>query len=89
MTDEIGPDATILRPRGPRAGARLRGLSREVWQGVDPVEYVRQLRSDWDDLPKSGVTMAVGSDIGRLATVITGQAVALGIGDGCGDRALA
>lgn len=49
LTVEVGPDAIILRPRGPRAGTRLRGLGREVWQGVDPVEYVRQLRSDWDD----------------------------------------
>ena len=49
LTVEVTPDAIILRPRGPLAGKRLRGLGREAWRGVDPVEYVRQLRSDWDD----------------------------------------
>jgi AbrB family looped-hinge helix DNA binding protein len=46
---EVTPEAIILRPRPPRAGARLRGLGREIWQGVDPVEYVRELRREWDE----------------------------------------
>jgi hypothetical protein len=45
----VTPEAIILRPRGRRAGARLRGLGSELWQGVDPVEYVRQLRQEWDE----------------------------------------
>ena len=46
---EVTDDAIILRPQTRGAGARLRGLGREAWVGVDPVEYVRQLRRDWDD----------------------------------------
>jgi AbrB family looped-hinge helix DNA binding protein len=46
---EVTPDAIVLRPRPQRAGARLRGLGREVWQGIDPVDYVRELRQEWDD----------------------------------------
>ncbi len=38
-----------MRPRPWRASARLRGLGSEAWQGVDPVDYVRQLRSEWDE----------------------------------------
>ena len=46
---EIGDDAIILRKRPARASERLRGLGAEIWQGIDPVEYVRELRREWDD----------------------------------------
>jgi AbrB family looped-hinge helix DNA binding protein len=46
---EIGDDVIILRKRPGRASDRLRGLGAEVWRGVDPVEYVRELRREWDD----------------------------------------
>ncbi len=46
---EITPDGLVLRPRRRRAGARLRGLGQEIWQGVDPVEHVRELRREWDE----------------------------------------
>lgn len=46
---EVTPDSIILRPRTRKAGARLRGLGREIWAGVEPVEYVRRIRQDWDD----------------------------------------
>jgi AbrB family looped-hinge helix DNA binding protein len=49
LTVEITSNGLIMRPRGRRAGARLRGLAREVWQGVEPVEYVRTLRGEWDE----------------------------------------
>jgi AbrB family looped-hinge helix DNA binding protein len=49
LTVEVTADSIVLRPRAGKAGARLRGLGREVWAGVDPVEYVRQIRKDWDD----------------------------------------
>jgi AbrB family looped-hinge helix DNA binding protein len=49
LSVEVTPEAIILRPRGRRACARLRGLGSELWQGVDPVEYVRQLRQEWDE----------------------------------------
>lgn len=48
LSVEVTADAIVLRPRARRAGARLRGLGREIWQGLDPVEYVRQLREEWD-----------------------------------------
>ena len=46
---EVADGAIILRPRRGTAGERLRGLGREAWQGVDPVEYVRRIRLDWDE----------------------------------------
>jgi AbrB family looped-hinge helix DNA binding protein len=49
LSVEVTPEGIILRPRTRRAGARLRGLGSEVWQGVDPVDYVRQLRQEWDE----------------------------------------
>jgi hypothetical protein len=29
----------------------LAGLGAEIWEGIDPQEYIRQLRSEWDDRP--------------------------------------
>jgi AbrB family looped-hinge helix DNA binding protein len=49
LSVEVTPEGIILRPRPRRAGARLRGLGSEMWQGLDPVEYVRQLRQEWDE----------------------------------------
>ncbi len=45
---EVADGTILLRPRRGTAGERLRGLGREAWQGIDPVEYVRRLRQDWD-----------------------------------------
>jgi hypothetical protein len=28
--------------------SELRGLGKEIWEGVDAQEYVHQLRSEWD-----------------------------------------
>jgi AbrB family looped-hinge helix DNA binding protein len=46
---EIVDGVILLRPRRGTAASRLRGLGREAWQGVDPVEYVRRLRQEWDE----------------------------------------
>ena len=46
---EVAGGAIILRPRHGSAGERLRGLGREAWSGVDPVEYVRRIREDWEE----------------------------------------
>lgn len=27
----------------------LAGLGADVWKGIDPQEYINQLRSEWDD----------------------------------------
>ncbi len=29
----------------------LEGLGEELWQGIDPKEFIKQLRSEWDDRP--------------------------------------
>ena len=29
----------------------LRGLGKEIWEGVDAQEYVNQLRDEWDHRP--------------------------------------
>ena len=29
----------------------LRGLGKEIWEGIDVQEYVNQLRSEWDHRP--------------------------------------
>ena len=50
---EIIDDGIVLRKRPARASDRLRGMGAEIWRGVDPVEYVRELRREWDDrLPR-------------------------------------
>lgn len=46
---EIADGMILLRPRRGTAASRLRGLGREAWQGVDPVDYVRRLRQEWDE----------------------------------------
>lgn len=46
---EVKDDSIVLRPRARRASERLRGLGSETWKGVDPVEYVRALRREWDE----------------------------------------
>jgi AbrB family looped-hinge helix DNA binding protein len=46
---EIADGVIMLRPRRGTAASRLRGLGREAWSGVDPVEYVRGIRQDWDE----------------------------------------
>jgi AbrB family looped-hinge helix DNA binding protein len=49
LSVEVTSDAIVLRPGAWRASHRLRGLGKEAWQGIDPVAYVRQLRSEWDE----------------------------------------
>ena len=48
LSVEVTDDALILRRRPARPSERLRGLGREVWKGVDPVEHVRRLRQESD-----------------------------------------
>jgi AbrB family looped-hinge helix DNA binding protein len=43
---EVKDDALILRRRPAKPSERLRGLGREVWKGIDPVDYVRGLREE-------------------------------------------
>jgi hypothetical protein len=37
-------------PPAPRRSLReLRKLGAEVWEGIDPQEYISRLRAEWDD----------------------------------------
>ncbi len=47
LSVEIRDDELVLRRRPAKASERLRGLGKGIWQGVDPVEYVRALRDDF------------------------------------------
>ena len=38
-------------PRQQRRLCELRGLGKEIWEGIDAQEYVDQLRSEWDERP--------------------------------------
>jgi plasmid stability protein len=38
---------SVGRPKS-RSILELRGLGKEVWEGIDPAEYVRQERDSWD-----------------------------------------
>lgn len=41
------PDPTLQN----RRLSELRGLGKEIWQGIDAQEYVNRLRSEWDHQP--------------------------------------
>lgn len=45
---DVVEDSIIMTPLLGRHTRRLRGLHREIWEGVDPVEYIEQERSFWD-----------------------------------------
>jgi hypothetical protein len=38
---------SVGRPKS-RSILELRGLGKEIWEGIDPAEYVRQERDSWD-----------------------------------------
>jgi predicted nucleic acid-binding OB-fold protein len=42
--------AEPVRPRQHRL-SELRGLGKEIWEGIDAQEYVDQLRNEWDERP--------------------------------------
>jgi hypothetical protein len=43
-------DVTETSPRQ-RSILELRGLGKEIWEGIDAQEYVNQLRDEWDQRP--------------------------------------
>jgi AbrB family looped-hinge helix DNA binding protein len=45
----VTDDSIVLKKRPGQPSDRLRGLGASIWRGVDPVEYVRELRREWDD----------------------------------------
>ncbi len=38
-------------PLAKRSITELRGLGKEIWQGIDAQEYINQIRSEWDNRP--------------------------------------
>jgi hypothetical protein len=44
-------DVPETGPRQQRRLSELRGLGKEIWEGIDAQEYVNQLRSQWDERP--------------------------------------
>jgi AbrB family looped-hinge helix DNA binding protein len=50
---EIRNGSVVLTPEPRDVTDYLRGLHSDVWQGVDPNEYVRQERSAWRDSNRS------------------------------------
>ena len=44
-------DVPAAAPRQLRRLSELRGLGKEIWEGIDAQEYVDQLRSEWDERP--------------------------------------
>ena len=47
-------EGEIVLSRPKPASERLHGLGSEIWQGVDPVVYVRQLRDEWQGPQQEG-----------------------------------
>ena len=46
---DIRGDHVVLIPEPGNYAERLQGLHREIWEGVEPGEYVRQERAAWQD----------------------------------------
>jgi len=50
LVDTLDAPAAEL-PRPKHSILELAGLGAEMWEGIDPQEYVNQLRSEWDHRP--------------------------------------
>jgi len=48
LVSELAASLSAELDPQPRSLMELEGLGREVWQGVDVEEYLRQERSSWD-----------------------------------------
>ena len=44
-------DVPEAGPRQQRRLSELRGMGKEIWEGIDAQEYVSRLRSEWDERP--------------------------------------
>ncbi|HEY7035183.1 MAG TPA: AbrB/MazE/SpoVT family DNA-binding domain-containing protein [Thermomicrobiales bacterium] len=44
---DIRDGYAVVRPEGQDYVELLRGLHREIWEGVDPQDYLRQEREAW------------------------------------------
>ena len=46
--DSLRKECTDVPTNQKRSLLELRGLGKEIWEGVDPVEYVKQERDSWE-----------------------------------------
>ncbi|HXD33674.1 MAG TPA: hypothetical protein VN643_21300 [Pyrinomonadaceae bacterium] len=46
LRKELDDDSNGVKKR---SILELRGLGQEIWKGVDPQEYVRTLREEWEE----------------------------------------
>ncbi len=44
-------DKAVMRLRPRSYSEHMRGLHKEVWQGIDATEYVREERKSWEQEP--------------------------------------
>jgi hypothetical protein len=49
LIDTLDVSDTALRQQ--RRISELRGLGKEIWQGIDAQEYVNRLRNEWNERP--------------------------------------
>jgi hypothetical protein len=49
LVDSLAMPETV--PRRQRRLSELRGLGKEIWEGIDAQQYVNQLRREWDERP--------------------------------------
>ena len=50
-TEELSQESAVEPKSGERSLLELEGLGAHLWKGIDAQEYVRELRSEWDDRP--------------------------------------
>jgi len=41
-------DSIMFSPKPINYTEKMLGLGQEIWQDIDPLEYIRQERADWD-----------------------------------------
>jgi hypothetical protein len=51
MAEELAEVAAPSDEQPLHSIMELEGLGKEIWEGVDPDEYVRNLRHEWDHRP--------------------------------------
>lgn len=51
LTIEEAHGRLILWPKPKSYSDALEGLGRDIWAGIDPLEYIRQERASWDKRP--------------------------------------
>lgn len=48
LSEALTIQAVQKPPAKPRSIMELQGLGKEIWEGIDPDEYVAQERDSWD-----------------------------------------